>query len=87
MLTCGTRELAVIVLSCDVIRHTSSLKQFCAQQTVVLNLSAVKKKSTKSFVFTKKRRKKKRSLNLFCIVTKTFYDKAREAPDLSVSTL
>jgi len=50
--TCGTRELAAILLSCDVTRHTRSLKQFCAQQVVVLNLSAVKK-STKSSVFRK----------------------------------
>jgi hypothetical protein len=48
--TCGTWELAVTVLSCAVTRHTRSLKQFCTQQIVVLNLSAVKKNSTKSSV-------------------------------------
>jgi len=40
-------------LNCDVTRHTRSLKQFCAQQIVALNLSAVKKKSIKSSVFRK----------------------------------
>jgi hypothetical protein len=43
----------VTVLSCDVTRHTRSLKQFCAQQIVALNLSAVKKKSINSSVFRK----------------------------------